>query len=236
MEFQPDGVVNLNLVLSDGTKEHYYWNKITTCIHNLFTGGERWADLYGVCQMHCKVNQASTMTCKLEFLKASGYFTSGKMHEVVGTISEPKGKVLQHLFGICTEALYCGQAPSARCIWRPGALPNDAELYYGFSRFAIELNEILESEKSQLPITDTRLRPDQRALEEGQISEAEKLKLQLEQNQRERRQAMEQAGQQHVPQWFVREDPKSAQWTFKEEYWNTKEDPGFQDLQLMQLW
>lgn len=33
------------------------------------------------------------------------------------------------------------------------------------ARFAIELNEILESERAFLPITDTRYRPDQRALE-----------------------------------------------------------------------
>ena len=69
------------------------------------------------------------------------------------------------MFGICTEALYCGKAPSARCIWRPGALPNECELFYGFSRFAIELNEILETERHFLPLTDTRFRPDQRALE-----------------------------------------------------------------------
>ena len=45
------------------------------------------------------------------------------------------------------------------------ALPDDHALYYGFSRFAIELNEILDSEKDFLPATDTRLRPDQRYLE-----------------------------------------------------------------------
>ena len=38
-------------------------------------------------------------------------------------------------------------------------------MYYGFSRFAIELNEILESERGYLPCTDTRFRPDQRYLE-----------------------------------------------------------------------
>merc|ERR1719232_1140633 len=163
------------------------------------------------------------MTCKLEFLKASGYWTSGKRHEVVGTINSSKGKVLQHLFGICTEALYCGQAPSARCIWRPGALPNDSELFYGFSRFAIELNEILESERSHLPKTDTRFRPDQRALEDGRISEAETLKLKLEQAQRERRLEMEENGEKHDPQWFVKSGDKSNQWTFKEnQYWSKR--------------
>ena len=36
MEFQPDGFVSVELRLPDGTKEVYRWNKITTCIHNLF--------------------------------------------------------------------------------------------------------------------------------------------------------------------------------------------------------
>ena len=75
------------------------------------------------------------------------------------------GKIVQHLFGKCTEAIYCGKAPSAKCLWRPGALPVDANLHYGFSRFAIELNEILPKERSILPHTDTRFRPDQRSLE-----------------------------------------------------------------------
>ena len=89
------------------------------------------------------------------------------------------GKVLQHLFGICTEALYCGKAPSARCIWRPGALPNECELFYGFSRFAIELNEILETERYFLPKTDTRFRPDQRALEVSWARVIRKFAIQL---------------------------------------------------------
>ena len=36
MEFQPEGFVYTELRLPDGTKEVYRWNKITTCIHNLF--------------------------------------------------------------------------------------------------------------------------------------------------------------------------------------------------------
>jgi hypothetical protein len=235
MEFQPDGWVNLMLVLPDGTKEHYTWNKITSCIHNLFSSGvDRWADLYGECQIKCKVQNTQTVTCKLEFQKASGYWTSGKRHEVVGTIQNAKGKVVQHLFGICTEALYCGQAPSTRCIWRPGALPNDSELYYGFSRFAIELNEILESERLFLPKTDTRFRSDQKALEEGQISEAESLKLNLEQAQRERRVQMEENGQNHIPKWFIKE--QNANWTFNGNYWDKRQDPGFSNLDFIELW
>jgi len=45
-----------------------------------------------------------------------------------------------------------------------GTMPEDYELYYGFTRFAMELNELdLETAKI-LPKTDTRFRPDQRYL------------------------------------------------------------------------
>jgi hypothetical protein len=41
-------------------------------------------------------------------------------------------------------------------------MPEDHTLYYGFSRFAIELNEIDAKELNLYPPTDSRLRPDQR--------------------------------------------------------------------------
>jgi len=45
---------------------------------------------------------------------------------------------------------------------RPGAMPVDADIYYGFTRFAIELNEIDEAQRHLYAPTDTRFRPDQR--------------------------------------------------------------------------
>ena len=48
------------------------------------------------------------------------------------------------------------------CLDAIGTMPEDYELYYGFSRFAMELNEILPDEATTLPQTDSRFRPDQR--------------------------------------------------------------------------
>lgn len=42
------------------------------------------------------------------------------------------------------------------------AMPADLEQYYGFTKFAIELNELNPPLKLLLPPTDTRLRVDQR--------------------------------------------------------------------------
>lgn len=41
-------------------------------------------------------------------------------------------------------------------------MPENYELYYGFTRFAIELNELEPETAKYLPKTDTRFRPDQR--------------------------------------------------------------------------
>ena len=178
MEFQPEGKIGLKL-RSHG--EEYSWNKVTSCIHNIL-GQERWVDLYGESVIQCP---QSGLTAKIQFVKAS--YWSNKRHELFGTITDKRGEVLTNMFGKWSEALYTGKAPSARCIWRPGALPVEAQLYYGFSRFAMELNEVTTVERGKLPPTDVRFRPDQRALEEGRFAEAENIKLGLEQAQRDRR-------------------------------------------------
>lgn len=41
-------------------------------------------------------------------------------------------------------------------------MPSDYEQYYGFTKFALELNELDPQTKVLLPPTDTRLRLDQR--------------------------------------------------------------------------
>ena len=182
MEFQPEGKIQLSL---SGHGEDYVWNKVTSCIHNIL-GAERWVDLYGECVISCV---KSGLTARIQFVKAS--YWSNKRHEMSGTITDATGAVVTNLFGKWSEALFTGKAPSARCIWRPGSQPEEAQLYYGFSRFAIELNEITGVEKGKIPRTDCRLRPDQRALEEGRFAEAENMKLGLEQAQRDRRRQRE---------------------------------------------
>jgi hypothetical protein len=237
MEFQPEGLVNLFLAEHG---EEYQWNKVTSCLHNLL-GAERWVDLYGESVISCP---QSGLTARLQFIKAS--YWSNKRHELAGTITDKSGTVVHNLFGAWSEALYVGRAPSARCIWRPGSLPDDAGLYYGFSRFAMELNEVTGVESGCLPPTDARLRPDQRALEEGRVGEAENIKLGVEQAQRDRRRQRDN-GQLELfkPLWFTNSGLKEGdemgpeKWRFVENssnnYWREREN-GFQGIQFEPLW
>ncbi|XP_062574867.1 oxysterol-binding protein-related protein 6-like isoform X3 [Saccostrea cucullata] len=227
MEFQPIGHVNVYL---PKYKEHYHWNKVTTCVHNLL-GGQRWVDQYGEMQI-----KNGGITCKLTFKKASQF--SSRRHEVYGQILNSEGKVVHNLFGKWNEALYYGHAPSSRCVWRPGAMPDDYELYYGFTRFAIELNELNKDEAKFLPVTDTRFRPDQRLLEEGDIKGSEEEKKRVEQLQRDNRKLREEQRIQYVPRWFSKiDDSKDSDcYEFNCKYWEMKRDPGFDKLSLPRLW
>ena len=56
----------------------------------------------------------------------------------------------------------------------------------------------------RLPPTDSRLRPDERAVETGDIERAEALKARLEERQRSRRKVMEEHDEPWVPRWFER--------------------------------
>lgn len=222
MEFQPLGTVN---VLLPKTGDLYTWNKVTTCVHNLFSN-QRWVDQYGELRI-----TNGRITCKLTFNKAS--YWSAKRHEIVGAVYDESGQTVHKLFGKWSESLYCGVAPSARCIWRAGNLPPNHEHYYGFTRFAIELNE-LGPDSNLLPPTDTRFRPDQRALEEGDLTTAETLKLQLESMQRERRKRREELNIKYEPRWFS--NSKDDTWQYNGKYWDIRKNQGFANLQFESLW
>ena len=54
-------------------------------------------------------------------------------------------------------------------IWASNPKPEKADWQYNFTKFTINLNNLTEDMKKVLPISDSRLRPDQRALENGQF-------------------------------------------------------------------
>lgn len=60
------GVAN---VLLPKSGERYHWNKVTTCVHNLFSG-QRWVDQYG----ELKIVSSLGIICKLTFVKVINSF------------------------------------------------------------------------------------------------------------------------------------------------------------------
>ncbi|KAF3694839.1 Oxysterol-binding protein-related protein 6 [Channa argus] len=231
MEILPIGSVNLTI---SRFGDHYEWNKVTTCVHNILSG-RRWIEHYG--EVTIRNTKSSACLCKLTFIK--GNYWSSNVNEIQGFVMDQEGKVIHRLFGKWHEGLYCGVPPSAKCIWRPGSMPTDYELYYGFTRFAIELNELCPELKDVLPRTDARFRPDQRHLEEGNLEIASSEKHRIEDMQRVRRKCNEENNIKHEPRFFKRvvDANHRERWVSNNTYWELRKNPGFINMEsTVNLW
>ncbi|KAM6979213.1 oxysterol-binding protein-related protein 6 isoform 1-T1 [Tautogolabrus adspersus] len=231
MEILPIGTVNL-MIPRFG--DHYEWNKVTTCVHNILSG-RRWIEHYG--EITIRNTKSSACLCKLTFVK--GNYWSSNVNEVQGFVMDQEGKVINRLFGKWHEGLYCGVPPSAKCVWRPGSMPTDYELYYGFTRFAIELNELCPDLKDVLPRTDARFRPDQRNLEEGNLEIASSEKQRIEDLQRTRRKWKEENEIKQEPRFFkkVVDSNHRERWVSNNTYWELRKNPGFINMEPpVNLW
>ncbi|SCU79649.1 LADA_0B02212g1_1 [Lachancea dasiensis] len=206
IEFVNEGELRLTIKSSG---ERYEWSQPITILKNIFAG-ERYVEP----QNHMEVISSHNVKARVAF-KAGGMF-SGRSEDL--TIAIHRGSQhVESLKGNWTKEIV--NAKEGSTIWEIGRLVPNHERKYGFTQFAANLNQITDIEKGQLPSTDSRLRPDLRMYEEGKISEAEKLKLELEQQQRVRRSENNDVR----PQYFQRvSDNHWAVITGREGYWERR--------------
>ncbi|OXB56211.1 hypothetical protein ASZ78_016580, partial [Callipepla squamata] len=169
-----------------------------------------------------------------QFFAEQAKYWNPNAHEIEGSVMDKTGNVVHRLFGKWHESLYCGTTSSSNCIWRANPMPKDYEQWYGFTQFALELNELDLQTRSLLPSTDTRFRPDQRFLEEGNIEAAEMQKQRIEQLQRERRKVLEENNLEHQPRFFRKS--KDDSWVSNGTYMDLRKEPGFSKLDNPVLW
>ncbi|VFR00992.1 unnamed protein product [Cuscuta campestris] len=198
IQLDPLGV--LTLEFDDG--EVFKWRKVTTSIYNLILG-KVYCDHYGTMSIQGNRNYS----CKLKFKERS--LIDRNPHQVHGVV-ENNGKPAATLFGKWDQSIhYCQKDCSVKekrsvpmsdshLLWKRNKPPK-CKSKYNFTHFAITLNELTPGLKEKLPPTDSRLRPDQRFLENGQYELANSEKLRLEQRQR---QAVKMQESGWEPKWF----------------------------------
>jgi chaperonin cofactor prefoldin len=130
---------------------------------------------------------------------------------VSGTVYDEKGKKVTELKGKWSDNLAIQKdSDNYKTLWECNEMPKDTEDYYGFTYFAMSLNELTKDLDGVLPPTDTRLRPDQRAFEEGDVDKAEELKHKLEDAQRAKRKD----GKSPKPRWFHKVEGEEPEWQY----------------------
>ncbi|KAB8576209.1 hypothetical protein FH972_025737 [Carpinus fangiana] len=191
-EIITDGRVRVSLFGADAATERYSWTPPTCFLRNIIAG-EKYVEPVGT----FTVTEESSGRRALVTFKAGGVF-SGRSEEVSARAFAPGGAEEQlGLAGKWTQSL--ALTPGGEELWRVGAMVSpDPQSRFGLTAFAASLNEITAVEEGHVPSTDSRLRPDQRAYEEGRVGEAETLKAKLEEAQRERRKD----GTDLVARWF----------------------------------
>ncbi|CAG8484674.1 3190_t:CDS:2 [Paraglomus occultum] len=223
MELISFGKVNISIPKHG---DHFSFNKPSTWIRNMMSN--KYLEHAGVMRVE---NLTTGEACEITFYQ-SGMFSNGPKNDINGVLLDSNKKKVGSISGKWNEVVYHEIGPNQlEVIWKASKPPPDHEQYYGFTQYAIELNELTDDIKDYLPNTDTRWRPDQRLFEEGDVENAELEKLRIEQKQREYRKFLEKAGQKWEPQWFKLKDDG---WVYSGDYWETRERKAFE--KKIELW
>ena len=220
-ELNTDGRVR---ILLHPTAELYSWTQATSFLRNVIAG-EKYVEPVSTMTV---VNETSGTSAIVTF-KAGGMFT-GRSEDVSVQIFDNQGTLQPvGLAGKWTSHLNITDngVDTGKMIWSVGNLVDNATQRYGFTSFAASLNEITDIEDGKLPPTDSRLRPDQRALEDGEVDRAEALKARLEERQRARRKVMEDHSDAWTPKWFFKAGTEGDEeiWRLKsgkDNYWEAR--------------
>jgi len=176
----------------------------------------------------------------LEFTRRG--WTSKGAFEVKGQVTDRSGQPKISIGGFWNDKLFArkvqdGDDPNNGrfIIWQANPRP---EAPFNLTTFAITLNALNPVLHNYLPPTDTRLRPDQRAMEEGEYDFAAAEKNRLEEKQRARRAQRQRKGESvhGSPRWFKKAVDKEylagdEYWLFTDEYWKVREEIGQKKIQ-----
>lgn len=212
-----------------GGEELYTWRKITSSVIGIISGNPT-VDNYGLMEIK---NWTTGETCLLDFKPrgwkaSSAYSVSGKVLDASGS---PRWGIAGHwndkIFARPLSDTQGGTGVAqmqAFLVWtaheRPSGLP------FNLTPFVITLNALPERLRPLLAPTDTRLRPDQRAMEEGEYDLAATEKNRVEEKQRARRRERETNGEDFRPKWFQKckcEVTGEEYWGFSREYWSVRD-------------
>ncbi|XP_039122219.1 oxysterol-binding protein-related protein 2A-like isoform X2 [Dioscorea cayenensis subsp. rotundata] len=224
---QLDPVGTLTLEFDDG--EVFQWNKfpdpsqVTTTIYNLILG-KVYCDHHGT--MNIRGN--SQYSCKLKFKEQS--LLDRNPRQVQGFVEDCEGAKVAALRGKWDDSMYYTEGDAmfrtndsrspenTSLLWRRSK-PPDNPTRYNLSSFAITLNELTPELQEKLPPTDSRLRPDQRHLENGEYEKANAEKQRLERRQRMSRKLQQDGWK---PRWFQM-DSETGTYRYVGGYWEARE-------------
>ncbi|GIZ37172.1 hypothetical protein CKM354_000063000 [Cercospora kikuchii] len=238
-EFNPTGTWYLHIRPLDGSPEEVYtWKKVTSSVVGILTGNPV-VDNYGLMEVK---NWTTGETALVDF-KPRGWKASSAYH-VSGKVLDKDGNTRWSLGGRWNDKIYARLTPGyegsvdpsegslekgdkAFLVWEAHYRPPPGEIPFNLTPFVVTLNDLPDKLKPLVAPTDSRLRPDQRAMEDAEYDFAATEKTRLEEGQRARRRVREAKGEDFTPRWFVKaKHPVTGEefWKFNHEYWQIRDE------------
>lgn len=246
-DINPLGTWFLRLRPTSGGKEELYtWKKVTSSVVGIITGNPV-VDNIGPMEIK---NWNTGEVCHLDF-KPRGWKESSA-YQLSGKIVDANQRVRLSIGGKWNSKIYARVTPGyeatpeepadksvykgtlgevdpkkAFLIWQANERPKG--IPFNLTPFVLTFNHIDDQLRPWIAPTDSRLRPDQRAMEEGEYDLAATEKIRLEEGQRARRNAREAKGEEFVPAWFSKarcEITGEVYWKFNGKYWEQRERAG----------
>jgi len=241
-DINPLGTWFLKLRPASGGEELYTWKKVTSSVVGIITGSPT-VDNYGPMEIK---NWTTGEVCILDF-KPRGWKASSA-YQVTGKVVTADNKTRWSIGGRWNDKIYARLTPGyegsvtpppeigssrrlkpgstqAFLVWQANARPTG--IPFNLTPFVVTLNALPDKLRPLLPPTDTRLRPDQRAMEDGKYDFAATEKTRLEEKQRAKRRECEANGEEHVPKWFSKGRcvvTGEEYWVSNGRYWQVRED------------
>ncbi|KAJ2741869.1 hypothetical protein GGI20_004883 [Coemansia sp. BCRC 34301] len=240
-------------IIGDYFVEHYTWNKLTTNVNGIMIANF-WIEHVGDLDV---VNHRTGDRTTLTFMPAG--WTGKNKFKVAGVARNRRNEPVYDVSGDWTSKLVAkpiGSNASTAAediieskgvvelprrpfvLWKINERQMEGNTYH-LTTYAMSLNDRPTCLEPFLCPTDSRFRPDQRAMETGAYELADREKSRLENKQRATRRRRE-LGElpKWKPRWFVRdEDPDSGEsfWKFNDEYWvhreAAKEGKGWENVE-----
>lgn len=264
-DINPLGTWFLKLRPKNGGKEDFYtWKKVTSSVIGIITGNPT-VDNYGIMEIknwttgeiayvdfkargwtaasaflisgkvvdasgRVRVSLGGRWNSKMYARMTPGFqasVTDPKASEVTGDVDEKTGEVAVHKTGPMHDQ------NKVYMIWQANERPKG--IPFNLTPFVLTFNHIDDKLRPWIAPTDSRLRPDQRAMEEGEYDLAATEKTRLENEQRDRRRQREERGQEFIPAWFEKAKcpiTGEAYWKFNGKYWDARERAGNGDTSV----
>lgn len=211
------------------TNDRYTWTLPKALVSNLFVGGA-FVDHFGTLTLRNEtINTVSTL-----HLTKCGWFSAGR-YEVNGDLVDSLGNKLVTFKGSWNKYLDCERVAKAKGegsnrLWMAGShLLSEAQgggdtgTLAKCTKFTKKILALDSDYTKELPPTDSRLRPDRKALERGDITYASEQKVRIEQLQRDRGTAVETeeilSNGSLRPSYFKRVSENGQDWQPIGNYW-----------------